>query len=359
MRNSFDMWNKRCNFAQKSLITLFQNKEDGSLIQGIPPENQSNKTFCYWWHAHAIDVLTDGYLRTGEKSYCQRIENVLNSVLRKNNGNIINLYYDDMEWMALALLRAWECTQRDKYKDLALILWEDIKRGWNNNMGGGIAWRKIQLDYKNTPANAPASILASRLYHHFKRKDDMVWAKRIYEWNHKNLTDPNTGFVWDGINRTGNGKIDKDWVFTYCQGAMIGAALELFRNTKEKRYRNDAIKTFHASISVIVKPAGGILPDEGGGDCGLFKGIYIRYVNNLYQTIPELKEIERLISTNAESLWEHMDHVSGRMSRGWAQKAESSVDLSTQLSGIMLFEAMASLQRRGLTDAIKQKKLKQ
>ena len=345
LNDNFKIWNERCNFAQKSLAVLFQDEKDGSMIQGVPPENPSNNNFCYWWHAHAIDVLIDGYLRTGDRSYTERAEKVLKNVLAKNGGGITNLYYDDMEWMALALLRTWECTRKDEYRDLVFTLWEDIKKGWNGNMGGGIAWRKTQLDYKNTPANAPASILASRLYRRFKREDDMLWAKRVYCWNRENLTDPETGFVWDGMNRNGDGKIDKDWVFTYCQGVVIGAALELYRNTGEEKYRNDAESTWKASVSVIARPAGGILPDEGGGDCGLFKGIYIRYIRELYETVPGHGDIAALISSNAESLWRHMDRASGLMSRGWAKEAEPTVDLSTQLSGVMLFEAMASLQR--------------
>ncbi len=31
-------------------------------------------------------------------------------------------------------------------------------------MNGGFAWKRTQLDYKNTPVNAPIIILALRLY---------------------------------------------------------------------------------------------------------------------------------------------------------------------------------------------------
>ena len=89
-----------------------------------------------------------------------------------------------------------------------------------------MAWKKDQLHYKNTPANAPAAIIAFRLYQRFGKKEDLEWGEKIFTWNRDQLMDPETCFVWDGMNREGDGKIDKEWKFTYCQGVMLGAALE-------------------------------------------------------------------------------------------------------------------------------------
>ena len=50
-------------------------------------------------------------------------------------------------------------------------------------------------------------------------------------WNRDNLMDPETCFIWDGMNREGDGKIDKDWKFTYCQGVVMGAAVEYYKIT--------------------------------------------------------------------------------------------------------------------------------
>ena len=63
-------------------------------------------------------------------------------------------------------------------------------------------------------------------YYRFGTRD-LEWARRIFEWQRQTLVDPETGLVWDGINRQGDGRIDKDWKFTYCQGVYIGAAVEL------------------------------------------------------------------------------------------------------------------------------------
>ena len=77
-------------------------------------------------------------------------------LLQRNGGSLINDYYDDMLWMGLAMLRAYTLTGQDVYLNHALELWDEVANGWNDASGGGIPWRKSQLDYKNAPSNGPA-----------------------------------------------------------------------------------------------------------------------------------------------------------------------------------------------------------
>jgi predicted alpha-1,6-mannanase (GH76 family) len=352
--------------------------------------------------AHAVDNLVDAWNRTGEAIYKERLAQMHDGLLERNDGGWPNKFYDDMEWMAIAWLRAFYVTGEERYKQAALILWEDIKTGWNDHMGGGIAWRKPQLDYKNTPANAPAVILAARLYRAFGEPTDLAWAVIIYEWLTKNMVDPATGFVWDGMNRLGDGAIDKHWKFTYCQGVYIGAGLELYRVTQERVYLQSALRTAHAAIAELADSGTSLLPPEGTGDGGLFKGIFVRYLTELILAVndpgdagdigdmrgsaelagvagltgpedlvertewtgaaglvnqmewtgltdlAEVSELIHLMKSNADAIWNQ-----GRQDdlplfgNHWNQPAEGKVDLSTQLSGVMLLEMMAELERAG------------
>ena len=86
------------------------------------------------------------------------------------------------------------------------------------------------------------------------------------------LVDPDTGFVWDGKNREGDGKIDKSWEFSYCQGVYIGAGVALYQATGDKSYLADAARTAQASKLRLTSPVTGVLPSESNGDGGLFKG---------------------------------------------------------------------------------------
>ncbi|MEI4878463.1 glycoside hydrolase family 76 protein, partial [Klebsiella pneumoniae] len=83
------------------------------------------------------------------------------------------------------------------------------------------------------------------------------------------------------INRQGDGRIDKDWRFTYNQGVYIGAAVELYRVTQDRSYLDEAWKTAAYVEQQMTSPATGMLPSEGDGDGALFKGILVRYLLEL------------------------------------------------------------------------------
>ncbi|TCM90729.1 putative alpha-1,6-mannanase (GH76 family) [Paenibacillus sp. BK033] len=346
------IWQERAEEAQLELTKSFWDDKRGLYNNAAPCIAQlCTDPFNYWWLAHAVDALVDGYERIGDERYAEQIAKLYQGLLDRNAGVMINDYYDDMEWMALAWLRAYDATKDERYKLASLELWEEIKGGWNGEMGGGIAWRKEQTDYKNTPANAPAAILAARLYGHFRNGEDLAWAKKIYDWQKETLVDPDTGLVWDGINRTGDGNIDKEWRFTYGQGVFIGAGVELFRVTEDQAYLEDARRTAAHLKEAFLSPATGMLPSEGDGDGGLFKGVLIRYLGELIAADPDEPERNDLIGmlkTNAESLWQFgKAEDKAVFSHSWAEAPDTIVQLSAELSGLMLLEQMAVLEKNG------------
>ncbi|MEK8207658.1 glycoside hydrolase family 76 protein [Paenibacillus sp. FSL R5-0636] len=338
-------WQEKSEWFQQCLLRNYYNAETGIMNQWYPREyNVAGENFYYWWQAHVIDILVDGYERSGDPVYSLRIKELSQSLQAYNGGTFRHNYYDDMEWTALALLRAYRVTGHEAYLSAVLDLWEDIKTAWNEQLGGGLAWKKDQLDYKNTPANAPAVILAARLYELFHKQEDLEWALRIYEWNKTYLVDSATGFVWDGMNRRGDGQIDYDWEFTYCQGVFLGAGLELYKNTGNVHYLEDANRTANTCIDRLCDPVNLILPDEGIDDTGLFKGILIRYLVQLCKESPENIRIREVVLANAMQLWEKgLDKQLGLCSSSWEVKPELPVQLSIQLSGLMLLEGAAAL----------------
>jgi len=311
--------------------------------------NAGSTTFNYWPNAHTLDIFTDAYLRTNNDIYKQRMSSLLAGI-KTTNGGLSNNFYDDMEWLDLATLRAYNATKDAAYLTAAHTLWTDIQTGENSNQGGGIAWRKNQLDYKNTPANAPAIIFAARLYALEKNEADLATAKRLYTWLKKTLLDP-SGIIWDGINANGDGQFSK-WKFTYNQGVFIGAALELYHVTKDAAYLTDAVNTANATINDTDISPGGILKSEGQGDGGLFKGILIRYLT-LLALDPDVSEADKtkfisFLKFNAETLYTAgIERPSLMISADWKKKPSGTTDLTTQLSGVMMVEAAATLKAAG------------
>lgn len=314
-------------------------------------DNRGDTTFHYWPQAHTLDVLTDTYLRTKNPMQLSLMNEWMTGVHRKNGNTFLNEYYDDMLWNALAILRVYDVTHDEKWLNATLTLWNDIKTGWNDTMGGGIAWRKGQRYYKNTPANAPAIILAARLYQRLHRPADLDWAKKIYSWEKKTLVDSASGLVYDGINDKNDGKLNTKWKFTYCQGVWIGGALELYRITKDPVYLADATKTATLSISDPTLTTNGLMRDEGQGDGGLFKAILVRYLTQLILEPglprPDKTRYANFLKQNAETLWQQGTYRPQIAFGAYWNKppAGGKTQLTTQLSGTILLEAMALLTR--------------
>lgn len=313
-------------------------------------DNTGNEGFNYWWNAHMLDVLVDGYQRTGDESYVPKMKALLNGIETRNGGGFQNVYIDDMEWLGIACLRAYELTGDERYKEVADFLWEEIKKGWNDTHGGGIAWKTDMPDSKNACSNGPAAILALYLYEIDGNAEDLEWAKDIYHWLKETLVDPSTGLVWDNINyHDGVAVTNRDWIFTYNVGTYIGAANLLHQATGDAAYLDDAVKSSNSVISSATLKSGRVLKNEGQGDGGLFKGILVRYFTQLTLNpdLPAAKheEYKEFIRLNSEILYEHGLTSSKLAGPNWNDEPSGRVDLSTQLSAVMLMEARALLER--------------
>lgn len=338
-------WNAAANAGSNALITSFWN----STGNYFNTDNSGNTTFQYWPNAHALDVLVDAYTRTNDATYRSYFDKWFTGVKARNGNTWNNDYYDDMEWNALALLRAYKTTNDTRYKDAALELWEYIKLGWNDNAGGGITWKKGMEYSKNACSNGPAAILAARLYQEFGNEDDREWAVKIYNWLKTTLVNTNNGMVYDNIDSR-TGVIKKEWVFTYNQGTYIGSAVELHKIFNEKSYLNDAVLAADYTISSLVDNS--ILKSEGTGDGGLFKGVFVRYFTQLIQQerldAPIQKRYLQFMQLNAETLWNQGTNKPGTLfGPNWRVKPGATVGLTEQLSGCMLIEAAALLDKQG------------
>ncbi|GEP89044.1 Predicted alpha-1,6-mannanase, GH76 family [Chitinophaga terrae (ex Kim and Jung 2007)] len=340
-------WPQIADSATQGLLNNYWNQD-----KYFNANNSGNATFNYWPNAHALDVLVDAYIRKNDPAIKTRMDDLLAGMKVKNGNTYINHFYDDMEWMTLACLRAFEATGDTKYKDVAVLLWNDIKGGWDDVWGGGIHWNKDKSkNYKNTPANAPACIIAARMYGVTQNADDIAWAKKIYDWQKSTLVDPVTGLVWDGINQDGSGNVTKNWNFTYNQGVFIGAGVELYKLTGQQVYLNDALKTANNALGGTFTNAN-ILKDEGAGDGGLFKGILVRYLMLLITdggiSSTDAAKFANFLQLNAETLW-----VKGTakpqviFNKNWTTIAANS-DLTEQLSGEMVIDAAYHLKQMGL-----------
>jgi len=343
MNNAFTIWSTRADLAQKGLTTHFAAPWPQFLNNWSTPIDGSNDVFNYWWLAHTMDVRLDAYERTSDQQWLQQAQLTRKNLLERNGGTLFNDYFDDMLWFGLALERLGRIGKDDTAISDAIALWRHCRtNGWNDTYGWSMAWRTSQLDYKNTPANGPFSILGARLYELTGNEEYLNEAMDGFDWITRTLR-CDSGFIHDGINRLGDGTIDIQWRFTYNQGLYIGAGTALAQATGDHSYLDAVTETIHAALTTLT--CGEVFVSEGdGGDEGLFKGIFYRYALTFLQAHPD-STLAGFMGASAEALWAHSCSTQDSFLPGndWSRPPTDPIPYSTYLSAIMALEAMAAL----------------
>ena len=341
-----NVWSLRADSSSVSLVNNFWDVQRNYLDYN----SAGDTTFHYWPQAHGLDIITDWYIRTHDEKILKIYDNWFEGVPKANHGGWWNEFYDDMEWHAIATCRAYEATGQQRFLDASKELWDYIKVGWNDRGEGGVTWKKGMEWSKNACSNGPAAITAAKLYRVLGRPEDLKWAKDIYAWEKKALFEP-SGAIWDSVNGD-TGKLSK-FCLTYNQGTFVGAAVELYRLTGDKTYIDDAIKATDYTLTdlSVDSPQGKILQNEGARDGGIFKGIFVRYFTDLilYGDLPAQKRdaYVNFLRINGEVLWNEGNN-DYRFGPDWREKPGTPSAMTPQLSGCMLVEALAVLERNGL-----------
>ncbi|HEY5117282.1 MAG TPA: glycoside hydrolase family 76 protein [Nakamurella sp.] len=335
--------------TERSLRRLWTIPATALGLNSSPP-SVSHRVFLswnYWWQAHLLDCLVDAEIRDPRPARRRRITALLRAFRIRNLGSWTNRYYDDMAWLGLALQRCDDRLGTD-HGPVIRRLADEIVTGWSDAEGGGIPWRRGD-EFKNTPANAPAAILLARTGH-------LDRAAATVDWIDDRLRDPDTGLIWDGLRPAQIEKV----VYSYCQGVVLGAELEVSSRTGRPR---DRIHRLVAAVDRHLSSCSGVLAGHAGGDSGLFTGILARYLTLVAAELPVTDRADvtsrslarRLVLQSAAAAWSNAAFVDGAPLFGadWSQPARvpseggherlAERDLSVQLSGWMLMEAAAAV----------------
>lgn len=347
VNEELEYWKKVASKSTNAFVAHFWNQDRHFFNTFVGKADTSAQDWCYWPQAHAMDVVIDAYVRSGNKNWKTYFDEWYVGVKQKSGGSYFNDFVDDMEWICLTMIRLYEHTGEKKYIVTAQSLWDKIKSNWNEQYsGGGISWKQSEPWSKNSCSNGPAGIIAARMYKlNGKKQDDLDWAKKIYEWQSAKLVDTSNGKVYDHIVNHDTGE-RKDWFFTYNQGTYMGMAHELYTITKEQKYLTMAVKAANWTLNNLVDKKYNILKDEGnGGDGALFKAVFVRYFVKLVLE----KDLERadmnrftnFFNNNAEVLAEQGTGNDYNYSGHWATPGNRTYDLSAQTSACAMIEAKA------------------
>jgi predicted alpha-1,6-mannanase (GH76 family) len=304
----------------------------------------------YWWQAHLLDCLVDAQLRAPHPKRADAIAAVARTVRLRNLGRWTNHYYDDVAWFGLAVQRAGTLARRSARPALGAVVLQ-LRDGWTADAGGGIWWRRGD-DFKNAPANGPAAILLAR-------GGNVGLAASIVDWMHDTLRDPATGLIRDGVrvDRDGSVRAVEGSTYTYCQGVHLGACVALAEvdgSAERQRWADRAAELLDAVATHVVGSDGVIPGYDDGGDGGLFNGILARYLADAALRRPELAPVAtRVVVASAAAAWRGRAELADGpvFAQDWRRPARfpdpgrAEADLSVQLSGWMLLEAAAAVQR--------------
>lgn len=101
-------WQEKSEWFQQCLLRNYYNAETGIMNQWYPREyNVAGENFYYWWQAHVIDILVDGYERSGDPVYSMRIKELSQSLRAYNGGHsgiITMMIWNGRHWRCYVLI---------------------------------------------------------------------------------------------------------------------------------------------------------------------------------------------------------------------------------------------------------------
>jgi hypothetical protein len=178
------------------------------------------------------------------------------------HGGKGNPFYDDNNWVGLALVSAADFLHRGSELAAAQRVLDWIRSGWDSRapvcrggvywlMPGGTYWnRSPGSRYRTAVSTLNGALLAILLFERTHVAGDLRWAEKAYAWTMRCLGNGD-GLVGDHIDASGNVTPS---VHSYNQGAAIATAVNLYRITHDPAYLAEAVRIAHASLSAFRDP---------------------------------------------------------------------------------------------------------
>jgi hypothetical protein len=253
-KDDFRAWGKEAVELTRAAFFMPDKRLYGEeIVPGQPPKQVSFNWGCGVWLS-ALNAATEADARYGLwlREFAEESRRYWNTEGPVPGYDVLPMpksadrYYDDNEWMALALVETYERLHDPKYLRWAGDTLRFVMSGEDQSLGGGIYWREREKSSKNTCSNAPAAAACLAIYRYSHNPGLLAKARELYGWTKKNLQDPEDYLMGDSIRLDGHKEMTK---WSYNTALMIRTAAELYRVTNEPGYRLDALNMAAASAS--------------------------------------------------------------------------------------------------------------
>jgi predicted alpha-1,6-mannanase (GH76 family) len=302
-----------------------------------------------WWQSgNALQALLDYMQRTGDTEHLWVLEHAVEIQRRTYmGGEFRSDSTDDTAWWALALVRAYDLTGERRYLDIARTGAEFIGQYWDDTCGGGVWWDVPEKTYKNAISNELYIKLLAGLHNRTPSETaDLDRALQAWRWFAASGMLNETGLVNDGLAHDGRCVNNGGETWTYNQGVILGALVELRRATGDDDLLEVARRiATAATTSAYLSPAGILTePSENpangyqgaGDDAPSFKGIFVRNLDELDRVLPDrpyrsylLRQARSALTSARNDHNQYGLHWAGPFDRADTARQASAVDLFT------------------------------
>lgn len=246
-----------------------------------------------WWNsANALTALTDSMIASGDHRYVWVLENTYTMKRNAAQGNFINQFTDDTGWWALAWIRAYDLTGDRRYLSTAQ---RAVDRMWtlHDDVCGGGLWWTTGRTYKNAVTNELFITAAAQLSQRLDAAGPPYLQRAISVWNWFDSTGMINQdlLVNDGLD-PGTCQNNDGPVWTYNQGVVLGALVELASATGDQEYLGRARRLADAATTSDLLNVDAVLTErceQTGCDINgpSFKGIFVRNLGQLDRALDD------------------------------------------------------------------------
>lgn len=273
----------------------------------------------FWWSAHLWELTLDAWERTGDPRHRRLVDDVHDGFAAAH-PSWANDFNDDLNWWALACVRAHALTGEPRFLDEARTLFDAVWAFHDRTYGGGVWWKRDgTTPQKGLCVSAPLAMTAARLWRATGDRRYLDAARAEHGFVARRLVRPG-GRVDDHVEGPGAGEV-VGWQLTYDYGTWIGACLDLHEATGGRAFLDQALAAADHAVAHLAP--GGVLQAEGDDDGAGFKMILTRQLARLGRA-HDRPDLVRFVGANAAAAWARRRPGDDLTGSDWSRPAPST-----------------------------------